>query len=141
MKKIFICLFSLVLCFSLAGCNMENNKKSEDNININENEKITLNNLEEKIKNLGISLEKVETVYAMVGAKDGYKLQSGDAHIEVYQFDESSEAYKNAQKNQQLLIESMNYSFDAKVQNGYAYIIDQNFPEYDKVILLLENLK
>ena len=35
----------------------------------------------------------------------------------------------------------MDMSFDAKVQNGYAYIIDDEFPEYEKVVSILNQLK
>lgn len=35
----------------------------------------------------------------------------------------------------------MDMSFDAKVQNGYAYIIDNDFPKYEEVVNILNKLK
>lgn len=147
MKKILLSIFAILVCFSLTGCanKTENDKSNNDNSNkTNTNkteEKVTLDNLEEKVKSLGIIFEKTETAYAMVGAKAGYKLSTDEGRVEVYQFDKSGDAYKTAEKKQQLVIESMNYTFEAKVQNGYAYIIDKEFPQYDKVVSLLEKLK
>ena len=34
----------------------------------------------------------------------------------------------------------MDSSFDATVKNGYAYVIDNEFPKHDEVVNLLEQL-
>lgn len=144
MKRFVICIMAILTCFILTACdnnaNKENNKDNKNNNKTTE-EIINLSNVESKIKSLGIDFKKTEVSYEMVGAKDGFKLVSGDYRIEVYKFNTSSESYKTAESSQKLTIDSMNYSFDAKVQNGYAYIIDDEFPQYSEVIKILNNLK
>lgn len=144
MKKIIICIIAILTCFTLTACdnnaNEDNNKDNTSNNKTTE-EIVNLSNIESKIKSLGIDCKKTEVSYDMVGAKDGFKIVSGDYRIEVYKFNTSSESYKTAESSQKLTIDSMDYSFDAKVQNGYAYIIDDEFPQYSEVIKILNNLK
>lgn len=144
-KKGLIISLSLLALFGITGCNNKENNNDDTN-NIQENDKqntntVTLNNLESKIKDLGITVSKTQTSYEMVGAKNGYKLKSGETTLEVYQYDTNSESYKSAEANQKITLEEMNMSFDAIVKNGYAYILDGNFPQYDKVIEILNKLQ
>lgn len=144
-KKGLIISLSLLALFGVTGCNnKENSNDNSNNIQENDkqtNDKVTLSNLESKIKDLGITVSKVQTAYDMVGAKDGYKLKSNETTLEIYQFDTSSESYKNAEGNQQITLSEMNMSFDAVVKNGYAYILDDNFPQHDKVVEILDKLQ
>lgn len=144
MKKfLFVNLAILTLCFFLVGCG---NKSTNENKTNNDNtptskENITLDNIQSKIEALGITCEKTEVYYPMVGATNGFKLNVDDTRIEIYKFNKSSDAYKKAEKEQKLTLNDMDMSFDAKVQNGYAYIIDDEFPEYEKVVSILNQLK
>lgn len=144
MKKfLFVNLAILTLCFFLVGCG---NKSTNENKTSNDNtptskENITLDNIQSKIEALGITCEKTEVYYQMVGATNGFKLNVDDTRVEIYKFNKSSDAYKKAEKEQKLTLNDMDMSFDAKVQNGYAYIIDDEFPEYEKVVSILNQLK
>lgn len=144
MKKfLFVNLAILTLCFFLVGCG---NKSTNENKTNNDNtptskENITLDNIQSKIEALGIACEKTEVYYQMVGATNGFKLNVDDTRVEIYKFNKSSDAYKKAEKEQKLTLNDMDMSFDAKVQNGYAYIIDDEFPEYEKVVSILNQLK
>ena len=146
MKKKIISILLLIILFVTVGCDkIENNGYSKSNT-IQSNtekksvEKITIENIESKIKNLGISVEKSESYYEMVGATAGFKLNSGDTRIEIYKFDKNSDVYKIAERNQSLSIDD-DYSFDAVVKNGYAYVIDEDFPNYSEVVKLLNQLE
>lgn len=144
MKKfLFVNLAILTLCFFLVGCG---NKSTNEIKPSNENtptskENITLDNIQSKIEALGITCEKTEVYYQMVRATNGFKLNVDDTRVEIYKFNKSSDAYKKAEKEQKLTLNDMDMSFDAKVQNGYAYIIDDEFPEYEKVVSILNQLK
>lgn len=145
MKKfLFVNLAILTLCFFLVGCGNKStneDKPSNDNNTPTSKENITLDNIQSRIEALGITCEKTEVYYQMVGATNGFKLNVNDTRVEIYKFNKSSDAYKKAEKEQKLTLNDMDMSFDAKVQNGYAYIIDDEFPEYEKVVSILNQLK
>ena len=103
------------------------------------NDKININNIKSEIEKLGINVEEKDAYYEMVGASDGIKIYSGDYRIEIYKFDKSSDKYIEAEKNQKL--KTAISSFDATVKNGYAYLIDDQFPKHDEVLKLLEQLQ
>ena len=69
-----------------------------------------------------------------------YDAPSGETKVEIYKFDKSSDAYKDAEKSQKLTLSGLDSSFDATVKNGYAYVIDNEFPKHDEVVNLLEQL-
>lgn len=114
-------------------------ESTNENTNGLLDEKVTLENIQKHIESLGIKVEVDEPLYKLVGAKAGIKIYSGDSRIEIYKFDRSSNAYKTAEKEQKLS-SGGTLSFDAVVKDGYAYLIDDNFPRYSEVILLLERL-
>lgn len=145
MKKNFLAKVAiLTLCFFLVGCGNKTtneDKSNNDNNTPTVKENITLDNVQSKIEALGITSEKTEVYYQMVGATNGFKLNAEDTRIEIYKFDKSSDAYKKAEKEQKITLDGMDMSFDAKVQNGYAYIIDNDFPKYEEVVNILNKLK
>lgn len=145
MRKLSKLILVVTFTLMLAGCggnkNTVEDKKDNTNSGTVEKETINLENLQSKIEALGISCEKTEVYYQMVGATNGFKLNAEDTRVEIYKFDKSSDAYKKAEKEQKITLDGMDMSFDAKVQNGYAYIIDNEFPKYDEVINILNNLK
>ncbi|NLW71228.1 MAG: hypothetical protein GX061_09135, partial [Eubacteriaceae bacterium] len=91
----------------------------------------------------GLTLTKETAFYEMVGAKNGYKLTDKDTGevMEIYAFDKASDAYKKAETDQKLTIESMSYSFDVKTSNGYAILLPENFPQKDAVLGLFNTLQ
>ena len=143
-KRIFGILLIAVMIIVLTGCgSTESSKSNEGKTNNNtqkeSSEKITLDNIKGKVEALGIIVEADEPYYQMVGAEAGLKLHSGDYRVEIYKFNKSSDAYKNAEKNQKLSLGD-DMDFDAVVKNGYAYLIDDEFPSHDEVVALLEKL-
>lgn len=143
MKRLSKLMLVIAFVLLLVGCGNEKNNndtpKNKDN-NPVEKEKINLTNIQNKIENLGITCEKSDAFYQMVGASEGFKLKSGETKVEIYKFDKSSDAYKNAEKSQKLTLSGLDSSFDATVKNGYAYVIDNEFPKHDEVVKLLEQL-
>lgn len=153
MKKIFTSCLILSLCFLLSGCgnnaktevnnSSSNTNKQETNTQtptVEEKENINLSNIKSKLENLGLDITEEQVYYQMVGATNGTKLYSGEYRVEIYQFDKTSEEYKKAESSQKLEL-SEDMSFDAVVKNGYAYIIDDEFPQHDQVIDLLKQLR
>ncbi len=76
----------------------------------------------------------------MAGAKTGNKYISENKALEIYQYEKSSDSYKNAEKNQKITVEGFG-DFEAIVKNGYALIIDKDYPHYDEIIALFNKLK
>lgn len=113
--------------------------ENDGSANMTNDGKINMSNIKSEIEKLGIDVEEKNAYYEMVGASDGVKIYSGDYRIEIYKFDKSSEKYIEAEKNQKL--KTTISSFDATVKNGYAYLIDDQFPKHDEVIKLLEELQ
>lgn len=114
-------------------------ESTNENTNETVDEKVTIDNIQKHIESLGIKVEVDEPYYKLVGANAGIKIYSGDSRIEIYRFDKSSDAYKKAEKEQKLSSGGI-ASFDAVVKNGYAYLIDDNFPKRSEVISLLDKL-
>lgn len=140
MKKGLLMLLCFVLL--LTGCGKDNSAAPSQSATSSQSEEtVNLTNVQSKIENLGVNITKEEVFYEMVGASDGIKLLSGEYRIEIYKFDKNSDAYKLAEQNQQLSLDGSEMSFDAIVKNGYAYLIDDEFPEHDNIVNILEQLK
>lgn len=145
MKKRLSILLIIMILFIVTGCSSSNNviktdSNRKEEKTVKKQDKITIDNIESKIRNLGIQIEKTEAYYDMIGAENGFKLNSGDSSIEIYKFDKNSEVYKTALNTQKISM-GEDFSFDAVVKNGYAYTIDESFPDYSEVIMLLEQLE
>lgn len=154
MKKIYTLFIVFVLFICVTGCgtnDQEENKSNNNTIEENEtkkdevktennNEITSIDDFENEVKTLGISYTKVQMAAEYVGAESGIKLKSGDYKLEIYKFDSSSNTYKTAEQNQKLSMEGYG-DFDAIVKNGYAIMIDKDFPQYDKVIEIFNKLK
>ncbi len=114
---------------------------SENNLPSNEKTSYNLDTIIPAIEDLGLTCEKNESLFSLVGATNGFKLKSQEKTLEIYQFDTNSDSYKLAESTQQLTLQSFNSTLPAVVKNGYAYLIDSDFPQYNEVITLLDNLK
>lgn len=91
---------------------------------------ITAEEFKTEIANLGIKATVEETMFELVGAKSGYKLSADGKTLELYAFDKDSDAYKNAEKDGKLTMESLGSDLteNVKVANGYAIILPSDFP-------------
>lgn len=130
-----------LLCVSLllTGCGKED---SNDDKSKNDNNKssYTFTDLEKDLKQLNNDLEVKQKSAEMIGATEGYGYISENCSIEVYKFDTSSDKYKDAEKNQQFNIESLNMKMKATVKNGYGYYINDDKSSCDEEIKLIEKL-
>ena len=146
MKKLFLSLLAIVICLSLTtGCDskMENNSNDNNTNNTEEknNNKLTsISDFEKEIKTLGISYKKTEMVASYIGAESGIKLTADDKVIEIYKYDITTDEYKTAESNQQITITGVG-NYDAIVKNGYALLIDDDFPKYNFIIEIFNKLK
>lgn len=151
MKKIYILLSVFALCLFVTGCGSKNEEVKENNNTIENNDKekepieetkelTSIEDFENEVKNLGISYTKTQMAAEYINAQSGIKLISGDSQLEIYKFDINSNAYKTAEQKQKVTMDGFG-DFDAIVKNGYALMIDDNFPQYDKVIEIFNSLK
>ena len=144
MKKIFISLFAIIICLSLTtGCNSNNEEiTNEQNNNINETESklSSIDDFENEIKKLGINYEKIKMDSSYIGAEEGIKLTSNDKTLEIYKYNDKTDSYKTAENTQKITLTGIG-SYDAIVKNGYALLIDNDFPQYDSIIEIFNKLK
>ncbi len=128
-------LLSLILLFiisslTLFGCG--NNNAPVDSI--------TYEEFPEKVKELGVEFETVEMIAEVIGAQEGIKLDTEDyGNCELYRFDPDSEAYKTLEKEGSLELFGQKYEF--LTHDGFGFLIDDEFPEYDQVIELFNRLR
>ena len=146
MKKISVLLVIFVLCFAITGCgqnveNSTNNDNSAKNETVKEEKQLSsIDDFKNEVKELGINFEETKMSAEYINAESGLKLTSDGKKLEVYKFDTNSEHYKTAEENQKVTMDGFG-SFDAIVKNGYALMIDDDFPQYDKVIEIFNKLK
>lgn len=96
MKKILVLLLASLVCFSAVSCGEKsssngNNADSSGSYTVSDENK-TEKNIDAVAKKLGLTGGS-DTLFSMIGATDGKEYNDGD--VELYQFDEKSEAYKN----------------------------------------------
>lgn len=105
--------------------------------------KITVDQFKTELKNLGIEGTESETMYELVGAKAGFKFTADDKTLELYTFDKDSDAYKKAEKDGKLTMESLGSEIteNVTVANGYAIILPTDFPQHDAVLDLFNRLQ
>lgn len=143
MKKIFSFILVLTISFVLAGCSSNEVNTTEDSNTNNTEQAVTkdLSYFKEEAERLVTDSTESEVYYSMVGATNGVKIYNSDEslRIEIYEFDEDSGSYKEAEEDQQLCI-SDDYCFSATVKNGYALLIDDDFPNYDEIISIFNDL-
>lgn len=129
-----IALFTiLILILGLCACGTKetsdetSNKPStnqESNESSNEKLETIFEQFENELTAHEYTYEKVTMAAEMIGAKRGIKYKfADDVAAELYEFDESSEAYTNAQKSNSITLEDIG-SFEATVKCGYALISD-----------------
>jgi uncharacterized lipoprotein YehR (DUF1307 family) len=148
MKKLSIILLIGIFVFTLTGCEKtEKTDKTSTNDDGGsktvETAKKDLTYFKTEVKSIVPNSNETTVYYTMVGATNGAKIYSDENNnfrIEIYQFDKTSDKYKTAEKDQQLCI-SADYCFGATVKNGYAMLIDDNFPKKVQVISLFNELK
>lgn len=142
MKKFLIILLLLIVSITLAGCEEEKNSINDinDGNTTVEESTYTLSDFENDVKAKVNDIEKSEVYFQLIGAVDGFKLHSGDSRLEIYKYDKNSSDYKLAEQNQQITMQDFG-SFDAIVKNGYALIIDEDFPNKQEIENLFNKLK
>ena len=132
-------LFTMYFVLSNNEISFISNKKN-NNVEKENNLKVEFDNIQSLLDEIGIETEKQDSYYQLIGAIDGYKLNHNDLFIEVYKYDKNSDEYKKAEETQSIEIKNVSQA-PAIVKNGYAYIINKDFPQYDKVVNILNQLK
>ena len=138
LKKIISVLLIGLMAVSFAACGSNNSDSDKPKEN-----PITAEEFKTEIGNLGIKATEEETMFELVGAKSGFKLSADGKTLELYVFDKDRDAYKNAEKDGELTMESLGSDIteNGKVANGYAIILPGDFPQYEKVLALFERLE
>ena len=140
LKKLLALLIVALMAISFVACGGETNNTEE--IQTSE-PKITVEEFKAELKNLGIEGTESETMYELVGATAGFKFTADDKTLELYTFDKDSDAYKNAEKDGKLTMESLGSEIteNVTVANGYAIILPADFPQHDAVLDLFNRLQ
>lgn len=110
MKKFLLLLTVFALSFSLAACN-ENKEEPDQNQPAEDNTEIEIK-IDYVAEQLGLTDES-EVLYGLIGAVAGKQYSNGN--IELYQFDENSQAYKD-------LIGRKTYLIPAAYKDGVVLI-------------------
>lgn len=140
LKKLLALLIVALMAVSFVACGGETNNTEETQTS---EPKITVEEFKAELKNLGIEGTEEETMYELVGATAGFQLTADDKTLELYTFDKDSDAYKNAEKDGKLTMESLGSEIteNVTVANGYAIILPTDFPQYDAVLALFNRLQ
>lgn len=140
LKKLLALLVATLMAVSFVACGGETNNTEETQTS---EPKITVEEFKAELKNLGIEGTEEETMYELVGATAGFKFTADDKTLELYTFDKDSDAYKNAEKDGKLTMESLGSEIteNVTVANGYAIILPTDFPQHDAVLDLFNRLQ
>ncbi len=140
LKKLLALLIVALMAVSFVACGGETNSTDETQTS---EPKITVEEFKAELKNLGIEGTEEETMYELVGATAGFQLTADDKTLELYTFDKDSDAYKNAEKDGKLTMESLGSEIteNVTVANGYAIILPADFPQHDAVLDLFNRLQ
>lgn len=140
LKKLLALLIVALMAVSFVACGGETNNTEETQTS---EPKITVEEFKAELKNLGIEGTEEETMYELVGATAGFQLTADDKTLELYTFDKDSDAYKNAEKDGKLTMESLGSEIteNVTVANGYAIILPADFPQHDAVLDLFNRLQ
>lgn len=140
LKKLLALLIVALMAVSFVACGGETNNTDETQTS---EPKITVEEFKAELKNLGIEGTEEETMYELVGATAGFQLTADDKTLELYTFDKDSDAYKNAEKDGKLTMESLGSEIteNVTVANGYAIILPADFPQHDAVLDLFNRLQ
>ncbi len=140
LKKLLALLVATLMAVSFVACGGETNNTEETQTS---EPKITVEEFKAELKNLGIEGTESETMYELVGATAGFKFTADDKTLELYTFDKDSDAYKNAEKDGKLTMESLGSEIteNVTVANGYAIILPTDFPQHDAVLDLFNRLQ
>lgn len=127
----------LMVLACITGCG---NETTNDNNSNNNSNNYSFNDLEKDLKSLDSDIQINKKEASLIGANEGYGYISKNCTIEVYKFDKTTDKYKEAEKNQEINLESFNMKMKATVKNGYAYYVNASKSECDDVITYVEKL-
>ena len=91
MKKVLVLMMSLMLCLGMAACGSKD-EGSDSGASAEKDVPKVEKTVDAVAEALGLTDEKQEKAFEMVGATDG----AGYGNVEIYIYDESSDAYKDA---------------------------------------------
>lgn len=127
MKKISLMFLALMMIVCLFGCGQNGDAPEGDgqeNQQIEQQPKATVfEQFEAGLTNDGLTYEKVTMAAEYVGAEEGYKYMMDSGNVELYRFDEDSDAFKEVSENKSVKLEGFG-SFPVELNGNMALLIN-----------------
>lgn len=122
MKKILVMLIAVVLVFALFGCAGVTTPADTTQSTTEVQQETVFDQFEKELVKANINYEKVTMAADLVGAAQGVKYKIDNGAVELYLFDEASDAYKSAEAKQAISLDGFG-DMRAKVDNGMALLV------------------
>ena len=155
MKKLLALSLAICMLFCLVACgsnnptdtasnsqiqtneNAENNKQSENTEKLNK-----FQQFEKGLTDKNIQFEVTSKAATMVGAKEGYGYSFADeTSVEIYLFDTSSDAYKEAFKNNKLNLVDFGITMDVVFNGDICIYFDGEPTNKSDIQTIFNNIK
>ena len=157
LKTLLALLLVAVMALSFVACgnsnttdttdtdNSSTNNSTTDASSTNNNETVQLDKFqqfENGLTDKQIEFEIVQKMGSMVGAKEGYGYKFNDeTSVELYLFDKTSEAYKDAIKNNKIYVESFGIAMDVVFNDDICIYYNGEVANKADIEAIFESLK
>ena len=157
LKTLLALLLVAVMTLSFVACgnsittdttdtdNSSTNNSTTDASSTNNNETVQLDKFqqfENGLTDKQIEFEIVQKMGSMVGAKEGYGYKFNDeTSVELYLFDKTSEAYKDAIKNNKIYVESFGIAMDVVFNDDICIYYNGEVANKADIEAIFESLK
>ena len=157
LKTLLALLLVAVMALSFVACgnsnttdttdtdNSSTNNSTTDASSTNSNEPVQLDKFqqfENGLTDKQIGFEIVQKMGSMVGAKEGYGYKFNDeTSVELYLFDKTSEAYKDAIKNNKIYVESFGIAMDVVFNDDICIYYNGEVANKADIEAIFESLK
>ncbi len=158
LKTLLALLLVAVMALSVVACGNNNNTDTTDTDNSSTNNSTTdtssTNNNDESVQldkfqqfengltDKQIGFEIVQKMGSMVGAKEGYGYKFNDeTSVELYLFDKTSDAYKEAIKNNKIYVESFGIAMDVVFNDDICIYYNGEVANKADIEVIFESLK
>ena len=157
LKTLLALLLVAVMALSFVACgnsnttdttdtdNSSTNNSTTDASSTNSNETVQLDKFqqfENGLTDKQIGFEIVQKMGSMVGAKEGYGYKFNDeTSVELYLFDKTSDAYKDAIKNNKIYVESFGIAMDVVFNDDICIYYNGEVANKADIEAIFESLK
>ncbi len=166
-KNLSILILLFIICLNLSSCASSNNSESvsettqppfiiegggiiggDADFDFNqtteeyvEDDPIYLQ-IKEGLNNLGMNYAEIPVTADLIGAEKAVRYQFDDnTLIEIYKFDENSDAFKKVKENKEVTIEGAGSAPVDEVSENLALYIEGDIKNKDEIIKLFESVK